>query len=835
MSGQSMTTTNDFAPLGATFCVRLEMLSDWHIGSGTGRPGEVDRLVLRDGNGLPYVPAKTLTGIWRDACERVALGLDDGEPGAWSRWVPFLFGEQAAHRSEELRQIQPEDFEHPRPAALSIRAAHLPPDLIKALTNVDKHAVREAVTFLKPGVSLDARSGRAKEKHLRFEEMARIGATLTAQCEIAWDNYEGEAQRKTQQRAATALLLAGAQLVERLGGKRRRGAGRCTMRIDDGPVPESVWQWVEALSPEQVPEPPTLRQDESFMWDKAETGDDWTRVQLTLTTVTPVVVSTRTVGNFVETADYIPGTYLLPIFRRTLQSLGVNLNTAIINGDLLVTNATCEVSNERGRPTPLSLMHEKLNEGLKDGTGVYNRFCEPDLGKRLKSQQGGYVGATVKDTVPAYHKVPRGIRMHNVVLDELQRPDETVGGVYSYQAINAGQTLRAELRLRASLAAKLAEKNGDWFAAPNGTHRLGRSKKDDYGVIQLNATLESKPMSQEVKTEGLTVWLLSDLLLRDERLRPTASVEALKKALETELKVLTGDDVELRLREKTKESLTNLIRPHRIDSWQVSWGLPRPSLAGLAAGSCVVFKIEKGTITADALTQLAVQGLGERRAEGFGQLCFNDPLLESTLANKRRDVSASPTTPESSFLIPKQSVFDHARIIEREAVRREIQRQVLAYATAPTKRQEALGIEIKAGKSHPPMSQLGALRSILNRLATDKPSVLNWLTHLEETPNRLEKWPSSAKEKIQVAEQMKTVLQRLRDLLDEPVRLNKPKAVWELLNLDWSKLVITETGENELKAELWAEAVRALVDACVRAQKRQLEDEVKQGGQNHGA
>jgi CRISPR-associated protein Csx10 len=34
---------------------------------------------------------------------------------------------------------------------------------------------------------------------------------------------------------------------------------------------------------------------------------------------------------------------------------------------------------------------------------------------------------------------------------------------------------------------------------------------------------------------------------------------------------------------------------------------------------------------------------------------------------------------------------------------------------------------------------------------------------------------------------------------------------------------LTEGGERRLKQNLWAETVRALVDACVRAHKRDLE------------
>lgn len=101
------------------FRVRLKMTSDWHVGSGVGRPGNVDRLILRDEDGLPFVPAKTLTGIWRDACELVALDLDNGDTdGGWSKWVQYIFGEQPARAEAGTHAPTP-----PRQAKLSVRPA----------------------------------------------------------------------------------------------------------------------------------------------------------------------------------------------------------------------------------------------------------------------------------------------------------------------------------------------------------------------------------------------------------------------------------------------------------------------------------------------------------------------------------------------------------------------------------------------------------------------------------------------------------------------------------------------------------------------------------------
>lgn len=84
------------------FILDITMLSDWHIGNGAGRVGDIDSLVQRDYHGLPYIPAKTLTGIWRDACELVATGLDNGIPATWTQWVIYLFGDQPALEQCEM-------------------------------------------------------------------------------------------------------------------------------------------------------------------------------------------------------------------------------------------------------------------------------------------------------------------------------------------------------------------------------------------------------------------------------------------------------------------------------------------------------------------------------------------------------------------------------------------------------------------------------------------------------------------------------------------------------------------------------------------------------------
>ena len=163
------------------------------------------------------------------------------------------------------------------------------------------------------------------------------------------------------------------------------------------------------------------------------------------------------------------------------------------------------------------------------------------------------------------------------------------------------------------------------------------------------------------------------------------------------------------------------------------WGLPRPSLVGLAAGTCVVFNVN-GQLDASRLSQIEASGIGERRAEGYGQVCFNDPLLLTKTSNLQRHNEVNNNRPQnnsskSKELIPRSDrAFAYARIVEKAAWREAIRRAVLQVAASPNNR---LGI----APDQPTMSQLGALKSILGQL--HKPEnppepgvVTQWLNNL---------------------------------------------------------------------------------------------------------
>lgn len=802
---------SELKPLNGSFKLILKMDSDWHVGAGIGRPGDVDSLVRRDAEGLPFVPAKTLTGIWRDACETVAFGLDGGdENGVWNKLLQYVFGEQSKKNDDQDNSR----LTAPSRSLISVRAAQLPKELRDAVKA--KPYLSDAVTFVKPGVAIDLNTGCAKPKYLRFEEMARGGAELTADVEL----HVSEETRK----AATALLVAGARFVERVGGKRRRGAGRCEMMIKDLAESEiNAWfEWIEK-NPKPIPPPEPVAQSAADRKLEERASGGWVRIPLVIVTQTPVVVPERTVGNLVRTLDYFPGTYLLRFITEKFDSLGLDVRSAVAHGDLVITNATRAIHQQPGRPTPLNLYYKKLLGGLSKGEGVLNRFEETEPGPQLKPQRGGYVGRTGGKSLPEYAKTSTSVETHNVVEDQKQRPTSNVGGVFSYESINRDTELRAELRLRQTLVDDLDKIETGWRQKLSGNgYRIGRARKDDYGVVTITAL---EPSAADERVEGnndipdeIRVWLLSDVLLRDKRLRPTTSIARFAQELGSQLGVTLSlrKTKDFDCREESPRLMNFAVRPHRTDSWNTAWVRARPSLVGLSAGSSFVFKVTKPPTDATEfnkrLKEIEAGGIGERRAEGYGQLRFDDVLLSAVFEGIR--TPRHKNQPQSKDIrIPST---DYAHRIETEGWRKEIRRRALDKARTRAGRKEVMGILLESEQSKPRMSQLGALRSVIEQVRDRKDAgqVTDWIAHLKKSENRKKDWPNGSLDLIEKLVTDQTVVREL--LKDDQV--------------DFVEFTITQDGETTLWNELWAEAVRTLVDACVRAQKRDLEEMQKQAG-----
>ncbi len=787
----------------------IKTQSDWHVGSGAGQPGHIDALVARDSDGLPFVPAKTLQGIWRDACERVAFALDSGPRGTWNQLVEFLFGSQPSlHRG-------PTDHP-PQPAALSVRPARLAAPLRALLAR--HRAAAAALTFVKPGVKISDRTGQAVEDYLRFEELARVGAELEAEVEL---DVPPDVED-----VALALLVAGAQLVDRLGGKRRRGHGRCQIRLRGDRVPD-VRQAIEVLRkarregisiPVHTPEPKSAGE----AVPAAAPAQRWWAIPLRIKPLAPLAISYRTVGNVVETLDYVPGYCLLPFVTAAADAIGVSIRPYVASGLVRVLNATIEKGRVRTLPAPEAVQVRKDSEGFaKPRQCVVNQFLiaaddaksegdkkqESDTSKQTKPAQGVYLAWDGGVFIgPA--RVPLTVRTHGSVDDVRQRPTpEAGGGVYSYEAIAAVDDgrpvyLRSVLIVNEAVYSLLGQRDPRWWRRLNGTARVGRSKKDDYGMVEIDSgepcELTQPPAASS--DNDLFVWLASDTLLRDDGLRYTPLVERLRRALEARL----GVGLQLR------DARSAFARTRRHETWHSGWQMPRPSLIALRAGSCFVFKADR-PIDPSRLAELQATGIGERTAEGFGEVVFNHPALTQPPQNwtigQMSTSEADPATGAGVRLLRDgEPGFQLARLLEQEVAKRLIRRRCLEIADKSQERRRLLGWKLNGRQSEPTITQIMAFRQVLARLHSqqDRRIVSDWFSRLEKSKLRKEAWPEDARSKC---------LQLVQD----------DNAVWRALQLEGSWEILTEDGKAAVQRELWAFAVRALVDACARAHKRQSE------------
>ncbi len=240
-----------------------------------------------------------------------------------------------------------------------------------------------------------------------------------------------------------------------------------------------------------------------------------------------------------------------------------------------------------------------------------------------------------------------------------------------------------------------------------------------------------------------------------------------------------------------------VYRAARRESYHTGWDRPRPSLTGLAAGSVVTLEVA-GPVTATALAGLERDGVGERTAEGFGQIRFGGQEV----------AAATPLlTPAAAAALSGQADIAGAlppapHLLERIAVADEISRRVALQVI------DGPGIDavIPGASQVESRAQWGTLRELLPRLGTEsgQAAAAQWLTKTGEVRRRRDTWGQPA--------------------LDALTRLLTDRAkVWAVLSLDGTGLddfALAPDRAAAIRAALWPDAVRMLITQIGRTVTR---------------
>ena len=181
-----------------SYDLTIDLLSYWHSGSGHGAKADVDAYVLRDNQGFPYLPGRTVKGLLRDAlCEM-------GEENA----AIELFGKPA----------KPKDNTGSTPGKIAVDDARMADEERNWINNHSDADGLKAQLFDSVASTAIKKNGVAAEKSLRLIEVAlpmQLYGTIT---------YTGNSDTES---ADVALIGTACGLIRALGSHRHRGLGRC--------------------------------------------------------------------------------------------------------------------------------------------------------------------------------------------------------------------------------------------------------------------------------------------------------------------------------------------------------------------------------------------------------------------------------------------------------------------------------------------------------------------------------------------------------------------------------------------------------------------------------
>jgi len=167
----------------------IRFYSEWHCGSGLGAGAEVDNLVVKDRQLMPFVPGKTIKGLLREAVEELSLISNER--------VKELFG----YTDSETHQMTE--------GSLYFKNAVLEESEREAILS---RGLREYLYRIKASTKIDE-MGIAANQSLRS-----IETVIPCKLQAAVMNVQDE---------DIEVLEDAMRYVKRIGMCRNRGLGRC--------------------------------------------------------------------------------------------------------------------------------------------------------------------------------------------------------------------------------------------------------------------------------------------------------------------------------------------------------------------------------------------------------------------------------------------------------------------------------------------------------------------------------------------------------------------------------------------------------------------------------
>ena len=689
-----MTTDSPTTSPSASGHVTIVFTSDWGVSTGVGQAGRTHSTIERS-NGKPVVRGTVITGVLREQAMLAAKALDGQKEGKWTSFARWLFGQSP--------DSEPGSTPHPR---------HV---LFSDATPASTIPVHDTVSL-----SIDPQTGTARDQFLRFTERAAAGV-LTGTFTLI-DEAGAEISDQARIKAAHFLLGVAGLMVRGIGSGRSGGDGECTVvvsdkdyvktnlqdakaadaikrilanRDNDSPTysSEDVAAVADSLrsltrdSLREIPDPPDLPknsvQDIAMpSLQQSESGDTtWYETTLDIVLDSPVVSYEVPFSNEVRSLDFLRGTVLVPwlhnLLRKKYQGDSDLVKSAIISGDLRISDALPVYKGVAGLPVPFVLENEKVREDKpkdkqddEEPRTLFNRHIpidDQECGENTIPTRGCYVfvdssGASVTGWIGKPSLIGR---QSTAINSETGAAKD--GQLFLVRALPAGLKLRASIVVSERLLSELRGTDATSADSPltldlgiaeqpaflgsrklTGTFGRARCTVDSTFTevgstpppVEGPVTDEGTQASSSESTEVVSLWFTSDVLARSSALGPGGSVEDLELAFRranvpvTVVQESTDDEPHSRpdqdSNDKNRKRILTAIRHRRVDSWSPRDNAPRATRLAIQAGSVIRVRISPDDL--ESLKTLGHIGVGELTPQGYGRFLVDSPVLaEATL------------------------------------------------------------------------------------------------------------------------------------------------------------------------------------------------------------
>mgnify|MGYP003063649520 FL=1 len=674
--------------------------SDWGVSTGVGHAGRTHSKIERSGD-KPVVRGTVITGVLREQAMLAARALDgpdEKSPKKWTNFALWLFGQDP--------NSEPGSAPHPR---------HV---LFTDATPASKIPIHDTVSL-----SIDPQTGTARDQFLRFTERAAPGV-LTGTFTLI-DEAGAEISDPATIDAARFLLGVAGLMVRGIGSGRSGGDGECTVLVtnhedytktdlrneeavgaltrilanrdnDDSPTYSSadvktVAGHLRSLTRDslrEIPDPPKALpknspQDiEILNSQQSESSDTtWYETSLDIVLESPVVSYEVPFSNEVRSLDFLRGTVLVPwlhgLLRKNYRGNAL-VNSAIVSGDLRISDALPVYKELAGLPVPFVLENEKVHEdkqGDIQPCTLFNRHIpinDQVCGDHTIPTRGRYLFVKSSGTpVAGWIGKPSLIGRQSTAINS-ETGAAKDGQLFLVRALPAGLTLRASIVVSKQLLSELRGTDATPVASPL-TLDLGIAEQPAFlGSRKLTGTFgrarctigttfthvgstpppvegpvtdEGTQASSSESTEVVSLWFTSDVLARSSALGPGGSVEDLELAFRRANVPVTvvQESPDQDSGDKNRKRILTAIRHRRVDSWSPRDNAPRATRLAIQAGSVVQVRISPQDL--GALEALGHIGVGELTPQGYGRFLVDSPMLAEAMLPLFKTKNKSFTAP----------------------------------------------------------------------------------------------------------------------------------------------------------------------------------------------